>query len=194
MSANYRLNTRNRIIRQLPDTWTPEEVNAFLDKYGERLLAAPPDPEEIVQPDASVSSDAVDDTLGQPDLSNPYLESTLPLSANTRKGLTLDTYIILDGRSVPLRALWESGRLVPERAFVMEGTRKRPYRAVEYRVRITDYPRVITVTEETWKVVNIAFPNVHPADEEPSLKQIENIQASTTILKADELDGRKTHN
>lgn len=160
-----------------PDDWGPKEIQHFLDTYGTKL-----------QPTTTA------DESEEVELDEPapivMVAETYPVSFKSRNGLTLDSYIILNGASVPLRALWSAGRLVPFRAYQLEGSRRFPTRTIGYGVRITDTTRTIDVTEETYRTISAEWEQEMPLDEAPTNQQFEQIQSKVTITEADEVDRR----
>jgi hypothetical protein len=169
--------TRAAIVAKLPESWSESEVDHFIATYYGKLS------EEIG--DAKAIAEATQPVEEEVEVSGP------PTSLRSKRGLTLDTYIIIDGRSITLRACAESGALVPMRTLITEGNRKFPRQAVLYVARLIDRYRMFDITEETYKVLSSAYPQEHPVDEPLSAEAVRNIQAPVTVVKADNLDGTK---
>lgn len=168
---------RAGIVARLPDTWTEKEINHFIQTYYGNL------PEELVNVEGVVETAATATQLVE-----KVDESTLAISSQSRKGLTLDSYIVVDGRSIPLRSIADAGQLQPVRTLVMEGSKKFPVQRVLYSARILDRPRILTITEETFKYLSNRYPNVLPHDEPLTALGIKNVQAKTKVLTADTME------
>jgi hypothetical protein len=165
---------RATIVGQLPPNWTEQEINHFIATYYGKL------PQETSNAEAVAEmEEAVEEVVGT---------SALPLSTASRKGHTLDTYVILDGRSVPLRAIFDAGMLVPIRSIIREGSRRFPRQAVLYEARVIDRNLSFTITEETYKVLSATYPNVSPHDEPLPAEAVKAIQSKVTVIDADKME------
>jgi hypothetical protein len=106
--------------------------------------------------------------------------SGFPPSTASIGGHTLDTYIIANTASMPLRAFWNAGKLTPLSENVVEDAQTR----TTYSVSFTDRDRVIIVTEETYRVM---VEDSYPQDEAPDSAGIERIQTSIDPLVQDRM-------
>ncbi len=168
--------TRAALIAKLPESWSESEVDHFIRTYYGKLSEEIGDAEAIAARDSTVE-EAVE--------SHPA-----PTSTRSVKGLTLDTYVIVDGRSLTLRAIAEAGALLPFRTTVQDGNKKFPRAATLYCARLIDRNRIFEITEETYKVLSRAYPQEHPIDEPLSAEAVRNIQAPVTVMKEDKLERR----
>lgn len=167
---------RSAARAKLPDSWSDTEVDHFIatnyatfEKEGlfDGLVEAAPE----MAPGTVVTE-----------------AEELAAAGTSRKGLTLDSYIIIDGRSIPLRAIRDAGQLVPFRHVIHEGSRKFPRRAVEYCARVVDRPMTLIITEETYKVLSNQYETITPMDEPLSNQAVANLQAKVSIVEADKLE------
>lgn len=164
------------IINRLPDSWTKAEIDHFIETYYGKI------PEEVfnAEPEQVEEVEELVEEVLEPE--------TFPVSSQSRKGFTLDSTLVIDGRVVRVRDIADAGQLMPVRTFVTEGSRRFPRKAVLYAARIIDRPRTIIITEETYKVLSNTYPNVTPMDEPLSAQGVKNVQAKTTVLTADNME------
>lgn len=171
---------RDNIVASLPASWSKAEVNHFINTYFGKL------PEETVQGRAATAEIDMRDVVDPP--STEVALDELEVSKQSKKGLTLDSYIIVDGRSVTLRAIHDAGQLEPIRTVILEGSKIHPKRRVLYTARLIDRNRVLTITEETYRVLDSTNPNIHPHDELLSADAVKNLQAKVTKVTADTME------
>lgn len=175
-AADVPQSARAAIISRLPDSWTQSEINHFIETYYGKV------PEEVyaTHEEAVETVEELVEEVSEPE--------SYPISSQSRKGLTLDSTIIIDGRSVRVRDIADAGQLMPVRTYITEGTRRFPRKAVLYAARVIDRPRTLIITEETYKVLSDTYPNVTPHDEPLTAQGIKNVQAKPSVLKADNME------
>lgn len=165
---------RDQIVKKLPESWSKHEIDQFITTYYGKL------PEEAIH--AEEVEEGVETVVEEVD------DTTLPVSNQSRRGYTLDTTLILDGRVVRLRDIYDAGQLVPTKVVVTEGTRRFPRRAIQYGARVVDRPLFFTITEETYRSLSKAYPYEVPHDEPLMARGVKNVQAKVSVLKADTME------
>lgn len=166
---------REQLRARLPESWSEQEITQFISTYIGKI------PEEVLDaPAAEVEEIAT--------LVEEVDDTTLPVSSLSRSGYTLDTHVIIDGRSVSLRAIYDAGQLVPTKVMVTEGSRRNPRRAIQYGARVVDRNLFFAVTEETYKSLSKAYPQTVPHDEPLTARGVKNVQSKTTVLTADTME------
>lgn len=78
-------------------------------------------------------------------MSSPYT------NPSTKRGATLNTTFIVDGRVTTLKALWDRGILVPRERLVLQGQPPFPHTVTIYEAEFTDRNRSLLISPETYE-------------------------------------------
>lgn len=115
--------------------------------------------------------------------------SGFPPSSRSLKGYTLDSTLIANTVSLPVRALYQAGLLNPTMTNITEGTGLAAHVVTLYRAEFTDRNRSFDITEETYRaMVNGVEPHNEEIDEDAILL----VQASVDPTVADRGSSRES--
>lgn len=108
-----------------------------------------------------------------------------PTSSRSRAGYTMDSYLIANTQSAPLRAFYYAGILNP----TFENTTENDIIVTDYFAEFTDRDRTLAITEETYRAMT---EGVEPHNEEPTTAGMERIQTSMKPISADRRSSQET--
>jgi hypothetical protein len=114
-----------------------------------------------------------------------------PQASRSASGFTLDTYIIVNSVSVPVRSLWNAGILGIRTNTTTEGTGLALHTVSLYEAYFLDRNRSFVITEETYRALN---EHIEPNNEVPSELQQQHINTSIEPLVQDRLSSRENPN
>lgn len=113
-------------------------------------------------------------------MSSPYTNPSV------KRGATLDTYFVVDGRSASLRSLWERGILEPKERLVLQGQPPFQYSVTIYEANFLDRNRSLLITPETYDFMGGIRDNDADASNELSEDELREVQRAHLPAKQEE--------
>jgi uncharacterized protein (DUF2336 family) len=109
---------------------------------------------------ATLGPQEFDEVVGEHDALMGISSTGLTQATVSRDGFTLDTTIIVNTRSVPVRSLWEGGLIAPTVETIYEGAGLSSHPVSMYRAVFNDRNRSFAITEETYRAMNTAVDGI----------------------------------